>query len=64
MKEKKKMSEFSQARREGFVKFGYDFNSLAEVTHVWELTAKRLPYCFGRRHNRKRQGVAWTEAVR
>ena len=38
------MSEFNQARREGFVKFGYDFNSLAEVTHVWELTAMRLPY--------------------
>lgn len=38
------MSEFNEARREGFVKFGYDFNSLAEVTHVWELTAKRLPY--------------------
>lgn len=38
------MSEFNKARREGSVKFGYDFNSLAEVTHLWELTAKRLPY--------------------
>jgi hypothetical protein len=38
------MSEFNTARREGKVKFGYDFNSLAEVTHTWGLTAKRLPY--------------------
>ena len=38
------MSEFNQSRREGKVKFGYDFNSLAEVTHTWGLTAKRLPY--------------------
>ena len=38
------MSDFNQARRDGFVKFGYDFNSVAEVTHMWGLTAKRLPY--------------------
>ena len=38
------MSEFNAARREGKVKFGYDFSSLAEVTHLWGLTAKRLPY--------------------
>ena len=38
------MSEFNQARREGSVKFGYDFNSLAEVTHTWGLKARRLPY--------------------
>ncbi len=38
------MSEFNTARREGKVKFGYDFSSLAEVTHLWGLTAKRLPY--------------------
>lgn len=28
------MSEFNQARREGKVKFGYDFNSLAENPYV------------------------------
>lgn len=38
------MSEFNQARREGIVKFGYDFNSLAEVTHLWGLSATKLPY--------------------
>ena len=38
------MSEFNQARREGKVKFGYDFNSLAEVTHLWGLSATKLPY--------------------
>jgi len=38
------MSEFNQARREGKVKFGYDFNTLAEVTHLWGLSATKLPY--------------------
>ncbi|MDO5320532.1 MAG: hypothetical protein Q4G65_18040 [bacterium] len=38
------MSEFNQARREGIVKFGYDFNTLAEVTHLFGRTATRLPY--------------------
>ena len=38
------MSEFNTALRDGTVKFGYDFSSLAEVTHLWGLTAKRLPY--------------------
>ena len=38
------MSEYNTARREGSVKFGYDFTSLAEVTHLWRLTANRLPY--------------------
>lgn len=38
------MSEFNQARREGKVKFGYDFSSLAEVTHLWGLSASKLPY--------------------
>ena len=28
------MSEFNQARRKGIVKFGYDFNSLAEVANL------------------------------
>jgi len=42
------MSEFNQARREGKIKFGYDFSTLAEVTHLWGLKAKKLPYrvCF------------------
>lgn len=38
------MSEFNQARREGIVKFGYDFNTVAEVTHLFGKTATRLPY--------------------
>lgn len=38
------MSEFNQARREGKVKFGYDFSTLAEVTHLWGLSATKLPY--------------------
>jgi len=38
------MAEYNQARREGQVKFGYDFSDLAEVTHLWGLTASRLPY--------------------
>ena len=38
------MSEFNQARREGKVKFGYDFNTRAEVTHLWGLSATKLPY--------------------
>lgn len=38
------MSEFNQARREGKVKFGYDFSDLAEVTHLWGLSATKLPY--------------------
>ena len=38
------MSEFNMSLRDGNVKFGYDFNSVAEVTHLWGLTAKRLPY--------------------
>lgn len=38
------MSEFNQARRDGKVKFGYDFNTLAEVTHLWGLSATKLPY--------------------
>lgn len=38
------MSEFNMSLRDGNVKFGYDFNSVAEVTHLWVLTAKRLPY--------------------
>lgn len=38
------MSKFNQARREGVVKFGYDFDTLAEVTHLFGKTATRLPY--------------------
>lgn len=38
------MSEFNKARRDGVVKFGYDFNKLAEVTHLWGLSATKLPY--------------------
>lgn len=38
------MSEFNQARREGKIKFGYDFDTLAEVTHLWGLSATKLPY--------------------
>lgn len=38
------MSEFNQVRRDGKVKFGYDFSSLAEVTHLWGLSATKLPY--------------------
>lgn len=42
------MSEFNQARREGCIRFGYDFRSIAEVTHLWGLSATKLPYrvCF------------------
>jgi len=36
------MSEFNQARREGVVKSGYDFGSLAEVTHLFGLKTARL----------------------
>ena len=38
------MSEMNTALREGKVKFGYDFNVLAEVTHLWGLKATKLPY--------------------
>ena len=38
------MSELNTSLRNGLVKFDYDFNSVAEVTHVWGLKAKRLPY--------------------
>lgn len=38
------MSEFNQSRREGQVKFGHDFSSVAEVTHLWGLSATKLPY--------------------
>lgn len=38
------MSEYNQARREGVIKSGFDFSSLAEVTHLFGKTAKRLPY--------------------
>lgn len=38
------MNEFNTALRDGNVRFGYDFNSVAEVTHLWGLTAKKLPY--------------------
>lgn len=38
------MSEYNQARREGIIKSGYDFNTLAEVTHLFGKTATRLPY--------------------
>ena len=38
------MSEANSALRTGIIKFGYDFNSLAEVTHLWGRKATRLPY--------------------
>lgn len=38
------MSEFNQARREGVVRFGYDFGSLAEVTHLFGIKTARLFY--------------------
>lgn len=41
------MSEFNTALRDGNVRFGYDFNNVAEVTHLWGATAKRLPHGIG-----------------
>ena len=38
------MSEANSALRTGIIKFGYDFNSLTEVTHLWGRKATRLPY--------------------
>ncbi len=38
------MSDYNTALRNGSVKFGYDFNSVSEVTHLHGSTAKKLPY--------------------
>jgi len=38
------MSEFNTSLRNGEIKAGYDFDSVAEVTHLWGLTAKKLPF--------------------
>lgn len=38
------MSEVNQSLREGQIKFGYDFGSVSEVTHLFGMTATRLPF--------------------
>ena len=38
------MSEMNTALRNAVINEGYDFNSLAEVTHLWGLKATKLPY--------------------
>lgn len=42
------MSEVNKSLREGQIKFGYDFGSVSEVTHLFGMTATRLPFhnCF------------------
>ncbi len=38
------MSKFNACRRNGHVSFGDDFNTVAEVTNLYGLTATKLPY--------------------
>lgn len=47
-KGKKTMSEVNKSLREGQIKFGYDFGTVSEVTHLFGMSATRLPFhnCF------------------
>lgn len=38
------MKKFNDALRQGSISFGCDFNTVAEVTRLWGLTATKLPY--------------------
>lgn len=42
------MSEVNKSLREGQIKFGYDFGTVSEVTHLFGMSATRLPFhnCF------------------
>ena len=42
------MSEVNKSLREGKISFGYDFGTVSEVTHLFGMTATRLPFhnCF------------------
>jgi hypothetical protein len=53
------MSKFNTCLRNGFVSFGDDLNTVAEVTHLFGVTATKLPYHNWFKVPGKTDAIAW-----